>query len=269
VRLSKSFIKRNASRCLVLAGFLFPKRRVPVLAYHSVDKSGSVISISPTNFRRHMEYLRYAGYQTLSLKEYFKCLDIDPQPSQKKVVLTFDDGFKNNYTQVFPILCELGFTATIFLATDYVAECCSWEKHKPIPPLPLLSWDEIRQMSEHGIEFSSHTCSHPYLTQLGENEIRVELLKSKSIIEDKIHKKVDFFAHPYGDTDERTQRILKECGYLGAFGGVDFSLANSTENLYDLKRLGTAHFSSLWDLRAGLLGTYHCYIKAKGLLIRA
>jgi peptidoglycan/xylan/chitin deacetylase (PgdA/CDA1 family) len=131
----------------------------------------------------------------------------------------------------------------------------------------MLSWDEIQEMSDYGIDFGSHTCSHPYLTRMSKDELKTELLNSKSIIEARLNKPVRFFCHPYGNTNHQTQKAAEECGYLGAFGGLDFSLANSKDNLFNLKRVGTAHFSSLQDFKAGLLGTYDWYIKLKGMFV--
>jgi peptidoglycan/xylan/chitin deacetylase (PgdA/CDA1 family) len=124
-------------------------------------------------------------------------------------------------------------------------------------------------MNDNGFDFGSHSCNHPYLTRMTENEILTEVLKSKYIIEDRINKSVKFFCYPYGDSDKRTQQIVKSCGYLGAFGGVDFSLGSKKKNLYDLKRMGTSHFSSIQDFQAGLLGTYQWYIKVRNLAGKA
>jgi len=260
--------KNLSSLILVLIGSFYPKSGIPVLAYHSVDNSGSIISIRPIEFNRQMEYLKYNGYRTISLLEFVEYLQTnDARPVSKTVALTFDDGFKNNYSEAFPVLRKHGFTATIFLATDYIGSISSWDKDKSIPVIPMLSWDEIREMSDYGIDFGAHSCSHRYLTRISKDELKAELLNSKSIIEARLKKPVRFFCHPYGNRDQRTQRVAKECGYLGAFGGLDFSLANSSDDLYDLKRVGTAHFSSIQDFKAGLLGTYDWYIRLKRIFV--
>jgi len=264
----KSAIKRFFSSILVLGGKIHPNVKIPILLYHSIDNSGSSISITPKEFKTHMEYLKYNGYQTISLLQFVEWLYVDSNSPTKKAVITFDDGFKNNHTEAFPVLRKHGFTATIFLATDYINGISSWDKDKSIPEVPMLSWDEIREMSDNGIDFGSHSCSHRYLTRISKGELEAELLNSKSIIEARLKKPVRFLCHPYGDTNHRTQRIAKECGYLGAFGGLDFSLKNSSDNLYDLKRVGTAHFSSLQDFKAGLLGTYDWYIKLRGVFLK-
>lgn len=263
-----SLLKRFFSSILVLMGKLHQTHGIPVLLYHSLDHNESVISIAPNEFRAHMAFLKDNGYQAISLPKFLDYLYRGIKTPQRKVVLTFDDGFRNNYTEAFPILRDYGFTATIFLVTNHIGSLCSWDKDESIPDLPMLSWEEIRKMSDYGIDFGTHTCSHPYLAQLSEYEIKSELTKSKLTIETRLNKPVEFFCHPYGDTNHKTQRAAEACGYMGAFGGVDFSLANSRDNLYDLKRIGTAHFSSLQDFKAGLLGTYDWYIKLKGFFLK-
>ena len=259
-------LKQVVSWLLALVGHIQRQSGIPVLVYHSVDDSGSLTSVSPSLFRAQMEYLRDRGYHTIPLQEFLEYVQGEPRdPGGKAVVLTFDDGFKNNYTEAFPVLREYGFTCTIFLPTDYIGRTCDWARDKSIPKLPLLSWQDIRKMSDHGIDFGSHGCSHARLTRLPRDEIRAELLKSKSVMEAKLNKPVTFFCHPYGETNKITQELTKECGYSGAFGGIDFSLTNTKDRLYDLTRVGTAHFSSLQDFRAGVLGTYGCYIRIKQL----
>jgi peptidoglycan/xylan/chitin deacetylase (PgdA/CDA1 family) len=259
----KAQVKWFMSSILVLLGLIRRNNRIPVLLYHSVDETGSVISISPAKFRNQMEYLWSNKYRTIPLLEYLECLSRDGTEGLKNIVLTFDDGFKNNYNEVFPILKKFGFSATIFLTTDHIGGLSTWEKHSSIPDLPLLSWDEILEMSQNGIDFGSHTCSHPILTGLSQNEIQSELGKSKEIIEQKLDQPVRFFCHPYGIANLTTRDTAKKCGYLGAFGGLDFSLANSLERKYDLTRAGTNHFSNLQDFKAGLAGTYHWYIQLR------
>lgn len=258
--------KRFLSVLLIIWGRLCFKRRIPILLYHSVDDSGSVISISPEDFKAHLRYLRREGYETISLNDYLEYLLTDRKPSKKMVVITFDDGFKNNYTEAFPVLKKYRFAATIFISTDHIGKTCSWERDESIPALPMLTWDEIEEMSDYGINFESHACGHRYLSKLSESEARNELMRSKSTIEKRTGRQVDFFCHPYGDWSEQTKLLAKECGYKGAFTRPGFSSVSSKEDLYDLRRIGTAQFSCLEDFKAGLLGTYDWYVNVKEFL---
>lgn len=259
-------LKWPLSKSLLLIGRLCCKLRTPVLLYHSVDTSGSVISISPRAFRLQMDYLSGHGYRTLSLNDYVRNLKRGTQPPERSVVLTFDDGFKNNYTEALPILSAYGFTCTIFLATDFVGKTCTWERDSSIGGLPMLSWTEIREMEHFGMEFGSHGCSHAHLTQLSQDGIRRELLDSKSIMERELKKPIRFFCHPYGDASELTQQMVRDAGYAGAFGSLDYSSQNVKADLYDLKRVGTARFSNLDDFKAGILGAYDGYVNLKDRL---
>ena len=259
-------IKKFFSSILALIGRISQKRGIPVLLYHSIDTTGSVISIASEEFRRQMAYLNATGYKTISLTDFLGYLRSETVPHEKIVILTFDDGFKNNYTEAFPVLREYGFTATIFLTTDYIDRVCSWEKHDSIARLPLLSWDEIKEMSDYGIDFESHTFSHPYLSRLSREEMINELLGSKTVIETRLNKQVTFFCHPYGDSSRETQEAVRKCGYVGAFGGLDYSLRNTIEDVYNLSRIGTQRFTSLEDFKAGLLGTYDFYIILRWLI---
>jgi peptidoglycan/xylan/chitin deacetylase (PgdA/CDA1 family) len=259
-------VKKVLSGLLVYMGRLRRWAGVPVLLYHSVDTSGSVISISPEEFRLHMTYLKQDGYQTMTLHTYVDYLNKAEKPPDKMVVLTFDDGFKNNYAEALPILLEYGFTGTVFVSTDFVGKTCTWEKNRSIPDLPMLSWDEMREMRDFGMEFGSHSCSHHYLTRLSRDDIRTELRESKLIIEGEIKRPVRFFCHPYGDVSEDTQRMAKESGYAAAFGSLKYSSTNSKQDLYNLKRVGTGRFSCLEDFKAGVLGTYDWYVYVKEFL---
>jgi len=260
---NKKRLKWLISKPLVLIGHLRCKPRVPVLLYHSVDTSGSVISISPRTFYSQMAHLQGRGYRTLSLHEYVRLLTAEGPAPERAVVITFDDGFKNNYTEAFPILKAFGFSCTIFLATDFVGKICAWERHSSIGDLPMLSWGEIREMQRLGIEFGSHGCSHAHLTHLSESGIKRELIESKSVLERELDKPIRFFCHPYGDVSELTQQLVRDAGYAGAFGSLEFSSRNGKADLYNLKRVGTARFSNLDDFRAGLLGAYDGYVRLK------
>lgn len=268
MRHTKIQIKRATSSLLALIGRHKSPKRIPVLLYHSIDNSGSVISITPTEFKAHMKYLKNNGYQTLSLIKFVKYISMSEKPQTKSVIITFDDGFKNNISEAFPILRNYGFTATIFLVTNHIGGVFSWDGHASIPQLPLLSWEEIEKMSASGIDFGAHSCNHPFLTRIPRGEQKKEILNSRMIIEERLNKPVTFFCHPYGDTNYQTQQVVRECGYVGAFGGLDYSLANSKNNLYNLKRVGTARFRSIQDFKAGLVGTYEWYIKMKRIIIK-
>lgn len=142
----------------------------------------------------------------------------------KSLVITFDDGWVDNYTNVFPILQEYGLTATIFVATGFIGQP------------NYMSWSQLGEMSAAGISIQSHTVNHRPLGTLGDEEIGRELVHSKKTIEDAIGKRVDFLSLPHGVFDGRVLKIAEESGYL-AVCTSEPGYAHENRNLPVLKRI--------------------------------
>ncbi len=166
------------------------KWRVPILMYHSIsdDPEPGVspyyrVNASPAVFRQHMQFLADHDYHTISLDQLVSAFP------KKPVVLTFDDGFRDFYTEAFPVLQEHGFTATVFLPTAFIGGSRSVQgsrfdgsgfkvpSHFPFrnPHSAFLTWNEVRELLRHGIHFGSHTVNHPKLVELDWPEIKSEL----------------------------------------------------------------------------------------------
>jgi peptidoglycan/xylan/chitin deacetylase (PgdA/CDA1 family) len=218
-------------------------RKIPILMYHSINDSLSEdrIRVPVHRFRRDMRWLADAGYKAVSLEEIFT---YGTMWHPKIVGLTFDDGYRDNYEQAFPILKKCRFFGTIFVVTEWVGQ----ENY--------LTWEQIREMSAYGITFGSHTCSHPWLSRLSVEEVRAEILESKKTIEAQIDKEVKFFCYPYGDYNQYTKQLTKEGGYLTAFGG-SYNRKHPDEDLYSIKRIRiSARDTQLWKLRFKVSGYY-------------
>ena len=126
------------------------KQAIPILTYHSIDDSGSVVSVSVANFNKQMRYIRKKGYKTYCLLEMVNCIKRGDKLPYDGIVITFDDGYENNYKEAFPILLEYGYTATIFLTTGHCGKANNWaSQHAYIPKFSMLTWAEIREMSRH------------------------------------------------------------------------------------------------------------------------
>ena len=145
-------------------GLTIDKAKVPVLTYHSIDDSGSIISTPPRIFRQQMRTIKDLGLKALSLKQLSHSLRAQKPIEPNSVVLTFDDGFANFYTEAFPTLQENGLTATVFLVAGHCGGYNDWTGNPPkLPRSKVLSWEQIREISDAGIDFGSHTLSHPDL----------------------------------------------------------------------------------------------------------
>jgi peptidoglycan/xylan/chitin deacetylase (PgdA/CDA1 family) len=243
-----------------------PARRlsIPVLMYHSIaeeEESGVRAyyrtSTSPTVFRAHMELLYREGYRVCSPSEAVRMLADPRQPIIKAAVITFDDGYRNNYETAFPILNEFGFGATIYLPTSYIADSTVEFKGRK-----CLNWDEVREMQKHGVSFGSHTVNHPQLDGLDKSTIEMELKDSKSAIEDKTGSAVESFAYPYAFPQTKTQfkdmlrHMLYEAGYRNGVCTA-IGLATSGSDPLFLERLPVNTCDDSNFLGAKLIGAYN------------
>ncbi|VBB09004.1 polysaccharide deacetylase [Lucifera butyrica] len=153
-----------------------------------------------------MAYLAKAGYTAISPDQLADYLQYDKALPPNPVLITFDDGYEDNYQVAYPILQKYHFTATIFLITDFVGETGRY-----------LTWNQVREMSNNGFYFESHTLSHIALTKASENELRSQLVKSKEALEWRLHKKIEYLAYPGGYYDKRVIKLAQQAGYRGAF----------------------------------------------------
>lgn len=179
-------------------------RRIPILTYHSLDDSGSVLSVPPFTFMEHLRLLREMGVETITLRDV-----INRDIPEKAVVITFDDGFESVYYRALPALLQCGFTATVFLVTDYCQRTNSWPS-QPAREVrrPLLQWRQVKEMSDAGICFGAHTKTHPDLTRIPTHEAEEEIRGSKEMIENVVQRPVDSFAYPYGVYDAAVKRLV-------------------------------------------------------------
>jgi peptidoglycan/xylan/chitin deacetylase (PgdA/CDA1 family) len=243
-----------------------PQKRlsIPVLMYHSIaeERESGIrayyrTSTSPTVFRSHMELLHREGYRVCSPAEAVQMLADPNHPVVKAVVITFDDGYRNNYEAAFPVLNEFGFGATIYLPTGYIGDSTVEFKGRE-----CLNWNEVREMQKYGITFGSHTVNHPQLDGLDKSTIEMELKDSKSAIEDKIGSAVDSFAYPYAFPRTKTQfkkmlrHILCDAGY-GNGVCTSIGLATSESDPLFFERLPVNDCDDSSFLIAKLTGAYN------------
>lgn len=183
---------------------------IPVITYHSIDDSGSIISTSPAIFRRQMRFLSENGFRTLTLAELGRLIGTGERFPDKRVVLTFDDGFENFHSQAFPLLDRYGFDSTVFLVAGRCGKHNDWEGNPAkLPRSRMLSWNQVKELSSSGVDFGSHTVTHPNLTSIPIDSAEVEMAESRKMIEDGIGRAVNNFAYPYGKFNESILRIAE------------------------------------------------------------
>jgi len=156
---------------------------IPILCYHSIDESGSLISTAPSLFAKQVEYLRKHRYRVLSLSEMLRLLHAREFVPSKAVVMTFDDGYENNYTYAFPLLRSCGFSATIFLATEYVGQNAGWMKRDLEAMFYKNSNSSARQVDLNFLNRALVQQRIPYLLTLPQKQLASAIEKFLALAE--------------------------------------------------------------------------------------
>jgi peptidoglycan/xylan/chitin deacetylase (PgdA/CDA1 family) len=156
--------------------------------------------LSVSKFREQMRYLHENGYRTLSLPDL---LDGTASKQDRALVITFDDGWLNVYTNAFPIMKDLGLTATVFVISGFVGQEA------------YMDWGQLREMNSEGFGIECHTATHRPLAELSESELKKELEDSKNSIEDALMAPVRFLSAPHGMVNRRILEMAAEAGYEG------------------------------------------------------
>ena len=245
-----------------IMGSLHKDDGLTVLTYHSVDESGSKISVTPSEFARQMQFLKEHRYQVLSLSQISPLLKTPGPFPVNAVVLTFDDGYQNTYGHAFPILQEYGFPATVFIATHFCGKRNDWPQPGfSVPSLPMLSWKEIEEMSRYQVEIGAHTHTHPNLTELVQSEIEREVLTSKRTIEEKTGNPCHLFAYPFGKVEERIKRLVASEFTIACSGRLN--RVTSRSDLHSLERVGVGYAPHLSAFRVLVSRSFHLYLPIK------
>ena len=242
----------------------FPTARpsgIPILMYHKIrDGLGArhayfETRTSPSVFERQMQYLQSHGYQTITLNQPIDA-NSTSVPS-KAVVITFDDGYRDFYTEAFPILNRLGLSATVFLISGLVGSNTSIAGKTE-----YMSWNEVRDAYAHGITFGSHTMTHPQLERLTSEELDRELDISKRTIESELGTRVYSFSYPNAFPEHNRKLIdrlragLKSFGYENAVSTL-IGTASCASDPYALPRLPINSHDDLHLFQVKLEGAYN------------
>ncbi len=212
-----------------------------ILTYHSVDPSGSAISLDAGAFRRHVDWLAKGRVRVVPLAEIAR----DPRGGEggggddDAVALTFDDGFANFRDAAWPPLHEHGWAATLFVVSGHAGGTNAWGgRDAPgIPTLPLLDWDALGALAEQGVTLGAHSRTHPDLTALADGALAEQMTGSADDIAANTGRRPDAFAYPYGATDGRV-----EAAVAGAFRlavTTELRALDGTERPHALPRLDT------------------------------
>lgn len=169
-----------------------------ILTYHSISEGDSPLKISPRVFAEQMEWLA-ANANVAPLGALVDLLRDGKALPQRTVALTFDDGFADFFTCAAPVLARLRLPAIVFLPTRYVGGRNDWPGQPEwVTPEPLLNWQQVSELAAGGVEFGSHSVSHPDFSALPAGDVDAEAADSKREIAERTGRTPEFFCYPYG-----------------------------------------------------------------------
>ena len=233
------------------------KGRAVVLMYHNVgippkDSLLRSLYVTPRMFRFQMWYLKTAGFRVVPLKEILLYMSGNVFEGPLAAI-TFDDGYQDFYDNAYPVLQSCGYPSTVFLVSDHIGGENLWDYQDVNARKKLLGWESIHALKGKGVEFGSHSKTHPFLSTLSLTDMENEVRKSKTHLEDTLQLPVDFFCYPFGDYDARVRETVREAGYLGAIT-TKRGLIHRGDDPFEMRRsfirLNTHPLSFLYKLHS-------------------
>jgi peptidoglycan/xylan/chitin deacetylase (PgdA/CDA1 family) len=241
-------------------------KNIQILTYHRIcdNFDWGITRQKVSQFEKGIKFLHHQGYKTVALEKTFK----PAETLDRKVAITFDDGYEDVYSNAFPILRKYNFTAFVFLITAFVGKYNSWDYHfGKSRRKKHLSWKQVKEMSKFGFGFGSHTVNHPDLTKIGKKFVEYELKKSKEVLEDKLGKETIFLSYPFGRYNRFVQEEAKRLGYKRAYTLCSKSKENGFQP-FAQKRWGIYLFDTPLTLKIKLNHNWLFWIEdLKGRII--
>ena len=254
-RLSRS-LRTVAGEAAAVARRVRPSRpgTARVVYYHRIEDETHRSCVRPAAFAEQMAHLRTEGYHLLALSAVREHLDAHRAFPDRTVIVTFDDGFADNYHHAFPILQRESVPMTLFLTTDFIgqAELPVLRDRSRVPP---LDWKQVEEMARHGVDLGAHTLTHPNLTTLDDERLRREVAACRDRIEERTGARVRAFCYPRGDFDPRVKNAVREAGYDLACTTMEGCVTQDTHP-FSLRRTFIANDDTLRDFRHKLEGSF-------------
>lgn len=228
---------------------------VPVLMYHRVSPRGSPEMrrwrVTPEELDAQLGYLRSAGYRSATLGELRTAVLAKRRLPARSVALTFDDGYADFEQHALPVVERHGFTATLFVVTDYVGGMNGWDQ--TTEAIPLMGWESLRRLTARGFDVGGHTATHRRLTALSDASVVQELARCRTALRRELGQAPTFFAAPYGVRDRGIDALVGACGFeLGLT--CQSALVTLSQSLLRLPRLEVYGMIGL-DRYVALLGS--------------
>jgi len=231
----RSFIKTCVSTLASIScsQFLFQlpiingagNRQIPVLVYHRVGYTTDNFTVTPERFTADLQTLQQYGYCAISLEQFQKFMDDrNIEMPDKPILITFDDGYLDNFQNAYSILKQHGMVAAFFIITDKL-----WTGDR-------LNPERIAEMAQGGMSFGSHTVSHRRLGELSLMEIHDELAVSQAVLESVLGRTVNAIAYPQGSYNENVIAAAQKLGYITGFTVREGVCSNNSPD-FELRRI--------------------------------
>lgn len=239
--------------------FIAPYRATPILMYHSIsneEQKSNILSLDKKAFISQMEYLSGHSYKIVPLKTLVQAMRQGKKIAHNWVVLTFDDGFRDFYTNAYPVLKTRQFNAAMFVYIDKVGR----DENS-------LTWQDINKLQEEGlVDIGTHSLSHASLVCLSPLEARQEILESKSIIEERLKRPITFFSYPFGALNDGIIQMVKQSGYEAAVGTAYRKGEFKDNDIFILRRVFVSKISKHPFVFRFMLSGY--YIPSREFILR-
>jgi peptidoglycan/xylan/chitin deacetylase (PgdA/CDA1 family) len=244
-------------------------RHIPVLMYHKIPdeafEARHRVFITKADFRRHLELFKKRGLRPITFKEYDEFArgkrDIREFP-EHPVILTFDDGYRDNYANLLPLMNEFGFKGVLFLLGDADADYNFWDADRGDHYDPLMTLEEKRAFVRAGWEIGAHSMTHPDLTGLDGAPALGEIEESKRRLEADLGTEVISFAYPGGRVDDRVEGLVRQAGFT--FGvATDTGGLHIEDNRYRVFRVNVFPGDGWFQMRKKSSTWYRRYYRWK------
>ena len=262
--------------------------------YHSIDDSGSFLSVSPAQFRAQMDAVKRSGRRVLSVAQAADAAARGDRLSDA-VAITFDDAYQSVADNAWPILRDLNMTATVYCVSALMGQTAAWLPRQfpaifgddpelalaefdqsigvaaikdralaadPIGTfrisanLPIMTWDTARDLIAEGMDVGGHTQTHPYLTHLDASERATEIRADRYALQDGLGHAVTTFAYPFGDHDDAACKAVADAGYSAAVTSAPGAVRAPSAHQFEWARIGVWPQVSSWKMRLYLSRVY-------------
>ncbi len=223
---------------------------VPVLLYHHIqvtpDDASAALrrwSVTPEQFALHIQWIQQKGFTVMSVLELSQYIQKGSPLPKNPLVLTFDDGWKDHYTIVFPVLRKYHFPATFFITTESAGHSA------------FVTWEDLKDMAASPVaDIQSHSVTHPHLTGLSDQQAYREITESRKALESHLQKPVTIFAYPFGNYSEKVIEMVKKAGYQSAVvvSGSNIGYIYRADKTYTMGRIAIEGDMTLKDLEKSI-----------------